>query len=96
MDPSFLKMGLTLKYTAIQIHVFLLAFAKHAIASEKKRALLMYGFIIMKILQEKAKKGRLVTFSISKVLILAEHFGSVEVIFAYFKLLFRKFHSTLN
>ena len=89
-------MELTLKHTAIQIHVFFLAFAKHAIASERKRALLMYGFIIMKILQEKAKKGRLVTFSISKVLILAQHFGSIEVTFAYFKLLFRKFRSTVN
>ena len=89
-------MELTLKHTAIQIHVFFLAFAKHAIASERKRALLMYGFIIMKILQEQAKKGRLVTFSISKVLILAQHFGSIEVTFAYFKLLFRKFRSTVN
>lgn len=68
-------MELTLKHTAIQIYVFLLAFAKHAIPLERKRALLMYGFIIMKILQEQAKKGRLVTFSISKVLILAQHFG---------------------
>ena len=89
-------MELTLKHTAIQIYVFLLAFAKHAIPLERKRALLMYGFIIMKILQEQAKKGRLVTFSISKVLILAQHFGSIEVIFAYFKLLFRKFRSTVN
>lgn len=89
-------MELTLKHTAIQIYVFLLAFAKHAIPLERKRALLMYGFIIMKILQEQAKKGRLVTFSISKVLILAQHFGSIEVTFAYFKLLFRKFRSTVN
>lgn len=89
-------MELTVKHTAIQIYVFLLAFAKHAIPLERKRALLMYGFIIMKILQEQAKKGRLVTFSISKVLILAQHFGSIEVTFAYFKLLFRKFRSTVN
>lgn len=89
-------MELTAKHTAIQIYVFLLAFAKHAIPLERKRALLMYGFIIMKILQEQAKKGRLVTFSISKVLILAQHFGSIEVTFAYFKLLFRKFRSTVN
>lgn len=89
-------MELTVKHTAIQIYVFLLAFAKHAIPLERKRALLMYGFIIMKILQEQAKKGRLVTFSISKVLILAQHFGSIEVTFAYFKLLFRKFGSTVN
>lgn len=89
-------MELTVKHTAIQIYVFLLAFAKHAIPLERKRALLMYGFIIMKILQEQAKKGRLVTFSISKVLILAQHFGSIEVTFAYFKLLFRKFRPTVN
>ena len=89
-------MELTVKHTAIQIYVFLLAFAKHAIPLERKQALLMYGFIIMKILQEQAKKGRLVTFSISKVLILAQHFGSIEVTFAYFKLLFRKFLSTVN
>lgn len=89
-------MEVTVKHTAIQIYVFLLAFAKHAIPLERKRALLMYGFIIMKILQEQAKKGRLVTFSISKVLILAQHFGSIEVTFAYFKLLFRKFRSTVN
>ena len=89
-------MELTVKHTAIQIYVFLLAFAKHAIPLERKQALLMYGFIIMKILQEQAKKGRLVTFSISKVLILAQHFGSIEVTFAYFKLLFRKFRSTVN
>lgn len=89
-------MELTVKHTAIQIYVFLLAFAKHAIPLERKRALLMYGFIIMKILQEQAKKGRLVTFSISKVLILAQHFGSIEVTFAYFKLLFSKFRSTVN
>lgn len=89
-------MELTVKHTAIQIYVFLLAFAKHAIPLERKRALLMYGFIIMKILQEQAKKGRLVTFSISKVLLLAQHFGSIEVTFAYFKLLFRKFRSTVN
>lgn len=89
-------MELTVKHTAIQIYVFLLAFARHAIPLERKRALLMYGFIIMKILQEQAKKGRLVTFSISKVLILAQHFGSIEVTFAYFKLLFRKFRSTVN
>lgn len=90
-------MELTVKHTAIQIYVFLLAFAKHAIPLERKQALLMYGFIIMKILQEQAKKGgRLVTFSISKVLILAQHFGSIEVTFAYFKLLFRKFGSTVN
>lgn len=89
-------MELTVKHTAIQIYVFLLAFAKHAIPLERKRALLMYGFIIMKILQEQAKKGRLVTFSICKVLILAQHFGSIEVTFAYFKLLFRKFRSTVN
>lgn len=89
-------MGLTVKHTAIQIYIFLLAFAKHAIPLERKQAFLMYGFIIMKILQEQAKKGRLVTFSISKVLILAQHFGSIEVTFAYFKLLFRKFRSTVN
>lgn len=89
-------MELTVKHTAIQIYVFLLAFAKHAIPLERKQAFLMYGFIIMKILQEQAKKGRLVTFSISKVLILAQHFGSIEVTFAYFKLLFRKFRSTVN
>lgn len=89
-------MELTVKHTAIQIYVFLLAFARHAIPLERKRALLMYGFIIMKILQEQAKKGRLVTFSISKVLILAQHFGSIEVTFACFKLLFRKFRSTVN
>ena len=39
---------------AIQVYVFILASAKHAIPSERKRALPMYQFTIMKILQAKA------------------------------------------